>query len=230
MASITVENYLRQIYKEQERLGPEEHLVPVGHVAATMGVAPGTATSMVKTLADAKLLRYEPRRGVWLTESGTKLALQVVRRHRLAELFLVEVLGLDWSEVDAEAEELEHAISDKVLARIDAYLGYPTVDPHGHPIPPPTGRPLRQEFTPLTDCPTDVPLRVAQVLDEDPDFLRYAGDHGLMPGQRIVVAPRQPATDAVTLSTADRKSITLGATAAAKILVEFADEDRSSMH
>ena len=224
MASITVENYLRQIYKEQEKLGPGEHLVSVGQVAATMGVAPGTATAMVKTLADAQLISYEPRRGVWLTEPGTKLALQVVRRHRLAELFLVEVLGLDWSEVDAEAEELEHAISDKVLERIDAYLGHPTVDPHGHPIPQPSGRPLRQQdLTSLTDCPTEVPLRVAQVLDEDPDFLRYVGDHGLMPDERIVVAPREPATDAVTLSTAKRKSITLGATAAAKILVEFVD-------
>lgn len=224
MASITVENYLRQIYKEQEKLGPGEHLVSVGQVAATMGVAPGTATSMVKTLADAQLVSYEPRRGVWLTEPGTKLALQVVRRHRLAELFLVEVLGLDWSEVDAEAEELEHAISDKVLERIDAYLGYPTVDPHGHPIPQSSGRSLtQQDLTPLTDCPTEVPLRVAQVLDEDPVFLRYVGDHGLMPDQRIVVAPREPATDAVTLSTAECKSITLGASAAAKILVEFVD-------
>ena len=225
MASITVENYLRQIYKEQERLGPGEHLVPIGQVAATMGVAPGTATSMVKTLADAELLRYEPRKGVWLTKSGTKLALQVVRRHRLAELFLVEVLGLDWSEVDAEAEELEHAISDKVLERIDAYLGHPTVDPHGHPIPPPTGRPLLQQHMPLTDCPTEVSLKIAQVIDEDPDFLRYVGDHGLMPGQSIVVAPRQPAIDAVTVRTTDLKSVTLGATAAAKILVEAVNVD-----
>lgn len=224
MASITVENYLRQIYKEQEKLGPGEHLVSVGQVATIMGVAPGTATAMVKTLADAQLLSYEPRRGVWLTEPGTKLALQVVRRHRLAELFLVEVLGLDWSEVDAEAEELEHAISDKVLEKIDAYLGHPTVDPHGHPIPQPSGRPLQQQaLTSLIDCPTEVSLRIAQVLDEDPDFLRYVGDHELMPGQLIVVAPREPATDAVTLSTAMRKSITLGASAAAKILVEFVD-------
>lgn len=229
MASITVENYLRQIYKEQERLGPGNHLVSVGQVAATMGVAPGTATSMVKTLADAELLRYEPRKGVWLTKSGTKLALQVVRRHRLAETFLVEVLGLDWSEVDAEAEELEHAISDKVLERIDAYLGYPKFDPHGHPIPPPTGQPLRQEFTPLTDCPTEVPLIIAQVLDEDPDFLRYAGDHGLMPGQGVVVSPRQPANDAVTVHTDDHNSVTLGATTAAKILVETADTSGSSV-
>lgn len=226
MASITVENYLRQIYKEQERLGPGEHLVSVGQVAAKMGVAPGTATSMVKTLADAQLLSYEPRKGVWLTEPGTKLALQMVRRHRLAETFLVEVLGLDWSEVHAEAEELEHAISDKVLARIDAYLGHPTVDPHGHPIPPASGQPHRKDLTSLTNCPTEVPLLIAQVLDEAPEFLRYVGDNGLMPGQRIVVAPRQPATDAVTLSTTDRESITLGASAAAKILVEFMEVDR----
>jgi DtxR family Mn-dependent transcriptional regulator len=225
MTSIAVENYLKHIYEEQEGLASDRELVPVGRVAAVMGVAPGTATSMVKSLAKSGLVRHESRRGVQLTAKGTKLALQVVRRHRLIESFLVEALGLDWSEVHAEAEELEHAISDKVLERIDAYLNHPAADPHGDPIPRRTGKlPRRPHLTPLTDCPTGVPLRIAQVLDQDPDFLRYVGGNGLVPGQRVNVALRQPAADAVTVQAADREPVTLGAAAAAKILVEPAED------
>jgi DtxR family Mn-dependent transcriptional regulator len=219
MTSITVENYLKEVYQQQQRLASDRELVPIGRVAAAMSVTPGTGTSMVKSLAKAGLIRYEPRRGVRLTQAGTKIALHVVRRHRLIELFLVQVLGLDWSEVHAEAEELEHAISDKVLARIDAYLNHPTADPHGDPIPPPTGKPPRQNLTSLTDCSINAPLRIVRVLDQDRDFLRYVADHGLIPGMRITVAPRQPAADAVTIHPADREPITIGLTTAAKILV-----------
>src|SRR5215217_938715 len=134
MATVTVENYLKTLYSEQQRAQAGE-LVPMGSVAAAMNVTPGTATSMIKALAESGLVDYEPRGGVRLTTKGEKLALHVLRRHRLVELFLVEVLGLDWSEVDEEAEELEHAISDKVLARIDHTLGHPHFDPHGDPIP-----------------------------------------------------------------------------------------------
>src|SRR5687767_15502777 len=106
MATITVENYLKTIYTEQQRLGPGE-LLAMGAMAAAMRVAPGTATAMVKALVESGLADYEPRGGVRLTSKGEKLALHVLRRHRLVELFLVEVLGLDWSEVDVEAEELD---------------------------------------------------------------------------------------------------------------------------
>jgi DtxR family transcriptional regulator, Mn-dependent transcriptional regulator len=223
MTSITVENYLKEVYQEQQRLTSERDLVPIGRLAAAMGVTPGTGTSMVKSLAKAGLIRYEPRRGVRLTQAGTKLALQVVRRHRLIELFLVEVLGLDWSEVHAEAEELEHAISEKVLKRIDTYLGHPTADPHGDPIPPQTGLPLRQNLARLTDCPTDVPLRIVRVLDQNPELLRYMGGHGLIPGMYVTVAPRQLAADAVTVRPTHREAVTIGANTAAKILVSPED-------
>src|SRR5438046_8279 len=139
MASRTVENYLKALYSEQQRAGDE--LVSMGRLASAMGVVPGTVTTMVKALADSGLVSYEPRGGVRLTRGGEQLALHVLRRHRLVELFLVKVLGLDWSEVHAEAEELEHAVSDKVLERIDALLEHPRVDPHGDPIPPARGRP-----------------------------------------------------------------------------------------
>src|SRR4051812_31426609 len=131
MATRTVEDYLKALYAEQQcahQAGGGE-LVAMGALAGAMDVAPGTATAMVKTLDEAGLVEYEPRGGVKLSAKGEKLALHVLRRHRLVELFLVEVLGLDWSEVDQEAEELEHAISDKVLARIDEKLGHPQFDP-----------------------------------------------------------------------------------------------------
>src|SRR3954467_15689525 len=128
MATITVENYLKTIYNEQQRRASGGELLAMGAMAAAMDVTPGTATSMVKALAESGLVDYEPRGGVRLSGKGEKLALHVLRRHRLVELFLVEVLGLDWAEVDAEAEELEHAISDKVLSKIDELLNFPKVD------------------------------------------------------------------------------------------------------
>src|ERR1051326_5220548 len=127
MATRTVEDYLKSLYAEQQRL--DGGLVPMGALAAALNVAPGAAPAMGKTLAEAALGACGARGGVKVAAKGEKLALHVLRRHRLVELFLVAVLGLDWSEVDEEAEELEHAISEKVLARIDALLDRPSVDP-----------------------------------------------------------------------------------------------------
>src|SRR3954468_15865951 len=159
MASSTVEDYLKQIYLEQQQAAPRE-LVPMGKLATAMSVVPGTATSMVKALADSGLVTYEPRGGARLTRGGEQLALHVLRRHRLVELFLVKVLGLDWSEVHAEAEELEHAISDKVLEKIDAFLDRPSVDPHGDPIPPAKGKLAGARHLNLLECELNRRVRV----------------------------------------------------------------------
>ena len=140
----------------------------MGKLAIAMNVVPGTATSMIKALADSGLVEYEPRGGTRLTRGGEQLALRVLRRHRLVELFLVKSLGLDWSEVHAEAEELEHAISDKVLEKIDAALGHPSVDPHGDPIPSAKGRVKESPMMSLADCPVDSVLRMSRVVDQDP--------------------------------------------------------------
>src|SRR6184192_2470482 len=164
MATSTVEDYLKAIYSEQQHAGGD--LVAMGALAAAMKVAPGTATAMVKTLADSDLVDYEPRSGVRLSAKGEKLALHVLRRHRLVELFLVEVLGLDWSEVDEEAEELEHAISDKVLAKIDALLKHPQVDPHGDPIPTSAGKLPRRSLQSLAEVDLGAKVRVARVIDQ----------------------------------------------------------------
>ena len=217
MATRTVEDYLKAIYAEQQG---ESRLVPMGVVAAAMKVAPGTATAMVKTLDDAGLVEYEPRGGVRLSTKGEKLALHVLRRHRLVELFLVEVLGLDWSEVDVEAEELEHAISEKVLARIDEILKFPKVDPHGDPIPSSKGKVAERDLPSLAECELGTPVRVARVMDQNPQFLQFVDRHNLKPGAELVVRGRDAVADSVSIHPRNQQSLTLGRSAAAKILVE----------
>jgi DtxR family Mn-dependent transcriptional regulator len=218
MASRTVEDYLKQIYLEQQRA--PQTLVSMGKLASSMDVVPGTATSMIKTLADSGLVSYEPRSGVRLTPGGQQLALHVLRRHRLVELFLVKVLRLDWSEVHDEAEELEHAISDKVLERIDALLGHPAVDPHGDPIPTAGGDIATPSTASLADCPIGRPLRVARVIDQEPAFLQFINRCGLTPGVEVTVEQRDQLAEAVTIRPANHSSITLGRAVAGKILVE----------
>ena len=220
MASSTVEDYVKQIYLEQLAALDAGALVSMGKLAAAMGVVPGTATSMIKALADAGLVEYEPRGGARLTRGGERLALHVLRRHRLVELFLVKVLGLDWSEVHAEAEELEHAISDKVLERIDAALGRPSVDPHGDPIPSAKGKVIESRRASLADCEMNRPYRVARVIDQDAGFLQFVDRCGLVPGVSVTVEVRDQLADAVWVRPGERRSVTLGTAAAAKILVE----------
>jgi DtxR family Mn-dependent transcriptional regulator len=226
MASSTVENYLKQLYLE-ERGRPGE-LILMGRLAAAMGVTPGTATAMVKGLSKAGQVAYEPRGGVRLTPSGERLALDVLRRHRLVELFLVKVLGLDWSVVHAEADALEHALSDRVLDRIDALLGHPSTDPHGDPIPTPQGQVAEPPRISLADCPVGVPLRVARVVDQEPAFLQFVGRERLMPGSTVTVIQREAAADSVRLRTRGRRGVSLGLAAAARVLVEAPSSARRS--
>ena len=217
MPSITVENYLKTLYLAQQQAdGP---LVPIGRLADAMRVVPGTATSMVKTLEEAGLVDYRPREGVRLTGPGEKLALHVLRRHRLVELFLVEVLGLDWSEVHDEAEELEHAISDKVMERIDAYLGRPTADPHGDPIPTAKGTVASRSLETLAEAMIGQAYQIAQVANQDPQFLRFMEAKGLTPVATLVVTERDAAADSVTLQRGDAAPMTIGTAAARMILV-----------
>ncbi len=217
MPSSTVENYIKQIYLEQQRTS--NPLVPMGRLADLMRVSPGTTTTMIKALADAGLVDYEPRNGTRLTSGGQQLALHILRRHRLIELFLVKILGLDWSEVHVEAEELEHAISDKVLNRLDVLLGHPAVDPHGDPIPTSEGQVMEVRLDNVQTCPTGKPVVVARMVDQDPQFLQFVERSGLTPGTTIVVQNRDAAADSVVIRRGDSTTVTLGTTAAGKILV-----------
>src|SRR6476659_10069287 len=135
LPSSTVENYLKAIYLDQSALDGDDRLVSMGHVASALHVTPGTATTMIKALAESGLAEYEPYSGVRLTAAGERLAALVLRRHRLIELFLVKVMGMSWTEVHDEAESVEHAVSVRLIERIDEMLGRPDVDPHGDPIP-----------------------------------------------------------------------------------------------
>jgi DtxR family Mn-dependent transcriptional regulator len=224
LPSSTVENYLKAIFLGTAALreGERPRLLPMGQLAAALGVASGTATTMVKTLSESGLVEYEPYTGVALTSAGEKLATAVVRRHRLIELFLVQVLGFGWDEVHDEAEHLEHAVSDRLIDRIDEMLGRPVVDPHGDPIPDAEGSFQHQNLQNLLTCPLGTPVTVTRVVDQDKAFLRFIERHGLKPGQSIVVEARDSASDSVRLRGKDPQPITIGARAASKLLVEQA--------
>ena len=224
LPSSTVENYLKAIYQGQVALTGQERLVPMGQVASAVGVTPGTATTMVKALAEAGLAEYEPYSGVRLTTAGEKLAGLVLRRHRLVELFLVQVMGMSWAEVHDEAEQLEHVVSERLIERIDEMLGRPKHDPHGDPIPNPEGTITPLQLDTLLTCPIGTPLKVTRIADQDPSFLRFIEDNDLKPGQRVEVEARDAAADSVRLRGTDRRAITIGARAASKLLVEV---DRS---
>ncbi|MBI2192847.1 MAG: metal-dependent transcriptional regulator [Planctomycetes bacterium] len=218
MPSSTVENYLKRLFIEQQKQPGQ--LVQMGHLAEAMKVTAGTATSMIKALADSGLVDYEPRNGVKLNVQGEQLALHVLRRHRLIELFLVQILGLDWAEVHPEAEQLEHAVSEKVLERMDGLLGRPNFDPHGDPIPSADGIIRKQQLATLLNCPRGQLMKIARIVDQDTDFLQFLDRHALRPGATLTLVHLDTLADAVTLQLGGERTLVLGTRAASKILVE----------
>lgn len=217
MPSSTIEDYAKQLYFLQQRQEAGT-LVSMGKLAAAMDVVPGTATTMVKTLATAGLAEYVPRSGVKLSPNGESLALRVLRRHRLIESFLVNTLHLDWSEVHEEAEALEHVVSDRVLERIDALLGHPTADPHGAPIPDAQGVLPARNSQPLPLLPGDTPLQLTRVADSDNHFLQFLADHQLKPGVPVRITGNDETAGTITLQLADEASeVTLSRQAAMRI-------------
>jgi DtxR family Mn-dependent transcriptional regulator len=218
VATATVEDYLKRILlAEDEQAGGER--VPTGQLATALAVTPGTVTAMLKALAESGLVDYEAYAGVRLTPAGRQLALHVLRRHRLIELFLVEVVGLDWSEVHAEAERLEHAVSERVVERIDELLGRPEVDPHGDPIPSAQGVVEPAALVALDGVPAGRRVRVGRVADQDAEFLRHLEQLGLRPGSRLKVVASDELADALEVDLGRGRRATLGLRAAAKILV-----------
>ena len=217
MASSTVENYLKHILLLAEG---GDGLVPMGALASALAVVPGTATTMAKALADGGLIEHRPRHGVRLTAEGRRVALSVLRKHRLVETFLVNVLKMDWAAVHAEAEQLEHAISEEVLDRLDALLGHPATDPHGDPIPSRQGRLDSQVYATLATCATGRPLRVVRVTDQSAEFLHFADANALAPGASLRVTDRNLAAGLVTVKKSTGRALALSLAAAGKILVE----------
>lgn len=192
----------------------------MGRIASALELTPGTVTTMVKTLSDSGLVDYEPYSGVLLTAPGRQLALHVLRRHRLIELFLVQVMGMDWSEVHSEAERLEHAISDRLVELMDEMLGRPAVDPHGDPIPTAGGKLATLDLSSLARAEPGDAVVVARVMDQTAEFLQLLEREGLKLGSRLEVRELDRAADSLVLELTEGRVLSLGLRAAAKILVE----------
>ncbi|MDF1814763.1 MAG: metal-dependent transcriptional regulator [Verrucomicrobiales bacterium] len=218
MATSTVENYLKAILHLAE---DEAATISVGSIAKNLTVTPGTVSAMMKHLSDEKLVDYVPRRSVALTAKGKRQALQVVRRHRLIETFLVQVMGLDWAEVHEEAEVLEHVVSGRLLARMDEMLGYPRYDPHGDPIPNENGEYADPgDLQPLAEV-TSGRFRLLRVDDSDSDLLDWLQSHQLLPGREYEIISRDSIAGVMEiLVPKNRSHIQIGEKAASRILVE----------
>ena len=220
MASSTVEQYLKTIYLIAQRT--RVACVPMKVLADSMGVTPGTATSMAKHLHNAGHVVYVPRKGTTLTDEGRLVALRVIRRHRLIETFLERVLGYDWSEVHADAEELEHAVSDRFVEKIDAILGHPETDPHGDSIPNADGELVPRQLIPIGNIVVGETHTVARLTHDSQEFLHLMNEHNIRPGRRIRVRERDQVAETVTLETDQSDTLTVSGQIAQRIMVEKA--------
>ena len=228
MTSASVENYLKAIYKLQTV--QKDTRVKTKAIADTLDLALPSVTSMLKALSVQGLLDYIPYQGVRLTDDGRLNALKVIRKHRLIELFLMETLGLDWSEVHAEAELLEHAMSEKLTERIDAFLGYPKLDPHGDPIPSREGvMPDALEHQNLCEADLLVTLTLRRVLTQDRDFLTYLNDKGLTLGAHLTIIERAPFGGPITLKVdGQHRDVSLSLDTAGLLLVASGNQEHTS--
>jgi DtxR family Mn-dependent transcriptional regulator len=187
--SASVQDYAKAVYALEARGGEP---VSTNDLAERLGVTPGSVSAMLRKLAEVGLVEHQPYHGVKLTAQGRRVALEVLRHHRLLELFLAEELGMSWDRVHAEAEVLEHVLSDDLEELIAARLGNPTIDPHGDPIPTPEfGIEERQTYC-LDELAPGVSGRFVRVSDSDPEMLRYLAEHGIALDDRLEVVDRQP--------------------------------------
>jgi DtxR family Mn-dependent transcriptional regulator len=193
----SVEDYLKSIY----HLSSQGGFATTSDIAAMLEVAPPSVSGMMKRLSETGLIEHVPYRGVQLTHQGRHAALQMIRRHRILEVYLTQQLGYDWGDVHAEAERLEHAVSEKLIDRMAGALGDPRYDPHGAPIPTATGEIEEAELVSLADAEVGATLLLRQVGggDENPARLRYLAEQGLTPGTRMTVVDHQPFNGPVTV-------------------------------
>jgi DtxR family Mn-dependent transcriptional regulator len=195
-----VQDYLKAIHL----LGGAEQTVSPAEIAVRLAVRAPSVTGMLKRLAEAGYIEYAPHSGAALTKLGRKEARRVIRRHRLVELFLHQVLGLDWSEVDAEAETLEHAISPRLEQAIARHLGEPVEDPHGHPIPTADGQLPSRDLRRLSDFRPGQWVLIREAQDDNPARLRRWHEQGLTPGARVLVKSFQELDDLFELQVGER--------------------------
>ncbi len=214
----TVEDYLKAIYELQEKYGRAK----TSALSARLGITPGSVTDMLKRLAGQtpRLVRYQSHQGVTLTDRGNRRALAVIRRHRLLETFLHDVLGFSWDEVHAEAEKLEHCLSERLTEALANHLNHPACDPHGDPIPSREGDVQIQTGRPLGEWPTGQRLRITRVRLQDKEALRYLARNGIRIGATITILEQSPLDGQVGLQIHQgrkRHRFSLGAAAAAEI-------------
>ncbi len=183
-----VEDYLKVIYN----LGVDGDSVTTNAISEGMGVSQASVTGMIKKLAELKLIRHTPYHGVELTNAGQKIALETIRHHRLLELYLAEALDYSWDQVHDEAEKLEHVISEEFEEKMAQFLGHPTIDPHGAPIPSKDGVIEERELMTLTSTDAGQKVRIEQVSDRDPDMLRYLGNLGIYPEVELHIIEKAP--------------------------------------
>jgi DtxR family Mn-dependent transcriptional regulator len=214
MHTQAVEDYLKTIYEIQREQGKVATTV----LAERLGVAPASVTGMVKKLAEMKLVVHEPYQGVVLSEAGEKIAVEVLRHHRLIELFLAEALDVPWDQVHEEAHKIEHVISDYLADRIDTVLGHPSTDPHGAPIPTRDGIIKRPPSLRMSDLEPGQAGVIAEVYDNDPVLLRYLGELGLYPTVEVSLVAVAPFDGPLTVRVGDTDHA-LGREAAYQILV-----------
>jgi len=189
-----VEDYLKAIY-DLERGEP----ATTNDIALRLDISPASVSGMMRRLADQGLITHEPYRGVRLTEDGRRAALRTLRRHRILECYLTEVLGYPWDRVHDEAEQLEHAASEELIERMASALGDPLHDPHGAPIPTRDGVVEEAVLRTLADAGAGEPLRVRQVMDDDAERLRYLAELGIRPGALVRILDRAPFDGPITM-------------------------------
>jgi DtxR family Mn-dependent transcriptional regulator len=217
-----MEDYLKAIYMVQQR----GETVTTSLLSEQLGgFKPGSVTGMIKKLAELNLITHTPYQGVSLTPAGERIALEVLRHHRLLELYLVQALGYSWDEVHEEAEALEHYISEKLEARIAARLGQPDFDPHGDPIPSLEGTLPSSTSVSLSDLPRGAQGRIVRVSDQNTAHLRYLAELGLVPGARIAVTEVAPFEGPISLQVGEpAQTIALDWRLAQSILIEPAPD------
>ncbi|MGD9888614.1 MAG: metal-dependent transcriptional regulator [Halothiobacillaceae bacterium] len=205
MSTRALQDYLKAIYK---LTGEANQPVSTSALAERLAIAQPSVSGMVKKLAAEGLIEHVPYQGVRLTDVGRRVAVETIRKHRIVEQFLVQVLGLSWDEVDAEAEVLEHCVSKRVVNQMWEVLGRPLSDPHGSPIPPPDEDLLDSRvLCALSKAPLHVHLRLVRLSERRPDELRYFAERGIVPGARVWIEERVPLSGALMLRVGERSHV-----------------------
>ncbi len=217
MLSQSIEDYLKAIYEIETSKGK----VSTSALSEKLDVSPASVTSMIKKLSEKKLITHKRYQGVKLTSAGEKIALEIIRHHRLVELYLKEALGVPWDKVHQEAEKWEHVLSEELEDRIDEFLGYPVTDPHGSPIPQRDGTMLIRQCESLVEAEPDTLVRVVEVSDHDPELLRYLGSIGIYPETEMTVVSKEPFKGPIIVEFTG-KEFPIGRNAAEQIMVEKA--------